>query len=91
MTKWKYEISTSTVNEVFKYRDRLGLTARENGADVFYCDPDGQCFFDEMPNPEITALTSILDARGNEGWELIQVVYHKKEMVCFWKRQVNED
>jgi len=91
MLRWQYEITTSTVDEIFESRDRLGLAVEDKGADKFFCDSKGHCFFEQMPNPEVVALTSILNARGDEGWELVQFLYHKNDMICFWKRQVQED
>jgi len=44
-----------------------------------------------MPNAEITALVALLTARGDNGWELVQFQYHKNDMICFWKREVQED
>ncbi len=91
MARWQYEITTCTVDEVFESRDQLGLTVGDKGADKFFCDSQGHCFFDKMPNPEVVALMSIFNARGDKGWELVQFVYHKDYMVCFWKRHVVQD
>lgn len=91
MARWQYDISTCSVEDVFDFRERLGLAAEGKGAGQFFCDSQGQCFFDGMPNAEVTALTAFLNARGDEGWELVQFLYHKNNMICFWKRQVQED
>jgi hypothetical protein len=89
MSRWQYEITTSTVDEIFETRDRLGLAVEDKAASRFICDATGHCFLDEMPNPEVVALISIRNPRGGEGWGLVQFVYHKGDMVCFWTRQVD--
>ena len=91
MERWQYDISTCTVEDVFDFRERSGLSGEDTGAGKFFCDSQGQCFFDAMPNAEIVALMAFLNARGDKGWELVQFLYHKDEMICFWKRQVQED
>ena len=87
MTRWEYDITTYSVSEILSIRDRLGLSGREEGARRIFCDSEGQCFFDDMPNPEMEAIKNLLDTRGSEGWELVQVVFHKEELICMWKRE----
>ena len=91
MARWQYDISTCSVEDVFDLRERLNLAAESQGASKFFCDSKGQCFFGGIPNAEVTALTAFLNARGDQGWELVQFLYHKDEMICFWKRRVQEE
>ena len=91
MTRWEYDISTCTVDDVFDFRQRLGLSVEDTGTSRLFCNSQGQCFFNGLPNAEITALMAFLNARGDKGWELVQFLYHKDEMICFWKRQVHEE
>ena len=91
MARWQYDVSSCSVEDVFDFMERLNLAAESTCTRKFFCDSQGQCFFDTMPNAEITALIAVLNARGDNGWELVQFLYHKDEMICFWKRRVQED
>ena len=90
MIRWDYDISAHSVEEITEVRERLGLSGEESPERIF-CDSEGRCFFDDLPNPEIEAVKHVLNERGTAGWELVQVVYHKDELICFWKRGHDTD
>ena len=57
---------------------------------VYFCTETGECTLDEVPGEETKMLSQILNERGNQGWELIQVSFGKDGMMAFWKRKVKE-
>jgi len=58
---------------------------------VYFCTETGEeCTLDEVPGEETKKLSQILNERGNQGWELIQVSFGKNGMMAFWKRKVKK-
>ncbi len=55
-------------------------------AEVLFCDTQGVCYFDEAPDPYVAALKDILNERGENGWELVEILFREKEFICFWRR-----
>ena len=76
MPKFEYEITRHTA-ETFNEL-------------VYYCSEAGQCSLDEIPTDQTTVLKGILNERGWQGWELLQIVFGKNGLVAFWKRPVEE-
>jgi hypothetical protein len=37
---------------------------------------------------QLDNLSSVLNVMGEEGWELIQLVFHHSGIVSFWKRSI---
>jgi hypothetical protein len=87
MTKWEYDITSYSIEQVLAVRKELGLPA-DDARPVMFCTDEGACFFDNIPNPNIRAILQILNGRGLEGWELASVRFRAEEMICFWKREV---
>ena len=87
MSKWEYDITSHSVEQVRATRAQLGYPAEDERA-VMFCTDEGVCFFDNIPNPNIKAIQHILNARGTEGWQLVNVQFRTDEMLCFWKREV---
>jgi hypothetical protein len=57
---------------------------------VYYCgEGSGQCKSDEVPGSELELLAGLLNERGEQGWEAIQVQFGSDSVVVFWKRAVN--
>ena len=57
---------------------------------VYYCNETGQCSLEEIPADQATVLQGILNERGWEGWELLQIAFGNNGLVAFWKRPVVE-
>jgi hypothetical protein len=53
---------------------------------VYFCSAEGDCRFENIPSDQMTVLSEVLDERGSEGWELIQLFFAKDGVVAFWKR-----
>jgi hypothetical protein len=53
---------------------------------VYFCSEQGQCRYDELPSEQIARLGNILNEKGSQGWELVQLSFGKGGVVAFWKR-----
>jgi hypothetical protein len=54
---------------------------------VYFCTDEGDCSFDQLPGDQLGMLGDLLNEKGAEGWELIQLSFGKDGMVAFWKRE----
>jgi len=54
----------------------------------FFCTASGECALGEVPDQETLLLKKVLDERGNQGWELVQLYFGKDGIVAFWKRGI---
>jgi len=73
MSRYQYEIS----------RHPLG---RENKMRIF-CSEKGECSVEEVGTSDSQRVLDALNERGQEGWELVQILFGRDGFVCFWKRQ----
>lgn len=53
---------------------------------AYFCTEEGQCSNDQLPSDQIGVLSDILNDRGSQGWELIQVSFGKGGLLAFWKK-----
>jgi hypothetical protein len=58
---------------------------------VYFCTEQGKCNLEEVPSNQLTTLGSLLEERGEEGWELVQVFLGRNGVVAFWKREVSHN
>ena len=54
---------------------------------IYFCSETGQCSLDQVTKDDTRTLESILNLRGKEGWELVQVSFGKDGLMVFWKRE----
>jgi bacterioferritin (cytochrome b1) len=83
--RWEHDISVHTMSEIETIRERLGLEAE--GEPAVLCDAQGICFFDSKTDPNVEVLKAILNARGADGWRLVQVDYRRDRLICTWRRR----
>jgi len=57
---------------------------------VYFCSETGQCSLEEVSRDQTRVLADILNQRGREGWELVQVAFGEDGVMAFWKRKVKE-
>ena len=86
MMRWTYDISRHSLGQVLEAMRSRGFAPGDASSRVLFCDQEGGCFFDESPDPYQEALKGILNKRGQDGWELVQVAFREKELICFWRR-----
>ena len=55
---------------------------------VYYCSEAGECSLDGIPQDQTSALQSILNSEGENGWELVQVSFGSNGILAFWKKEL---
>lgn len=55
---------------------------------VYFCSEGGQCSLEKVPSDEIRILNDLLNHKGQDGWELVQVAFGKDGLMAFWKREI---
>jgi hypothetical protein len=56
---------------------------------VYICTADGECQEEPAPTSNVAGrLVEIMNARGRDGWELVEVKASSRAIVTFWKREV---
>lgn len=73
--------------------ERFEYAVTRHGAELFsklvyFCSPDGNCDLQQVPADEPKALVEVLNGHGEEGWELIQLVFGSGGLIAYWKRKV---
>ena len=74
MNRFEYEI-TKHPSEEFK---KL----------VYFCSDSGECNIDQLPADQLTIMEKILNSRGSQGWELVQISFGEDGVLAFWKRSM---
>ena len=55
---------------------------------VYFCSEQGDCQYNQLPSHQMEVLRDILNEKGTEGWELVQLFFGKDGVVAIWKREV---
>jgi hypothetical protein len=74
MKKFQYEISKHSSD---KFNEL-----------VYFCSDQGDCSLNQIPADQTEILSQVLNKRGGQGWELVQLVFGKEGVVAIWKREV---
>jgi hypothetical protein len=53
---------------------------------AYFCSEKGECGVQEVPTDQLQLMRDILNARGAEGWDLVQLFFGREGVVAFWKR-----
>ena len=53
---------------------------------VYFCTDKGECNIDQLPADQIKIMGELLNERGSQGWELVQIFFGEDGVVIFWKR-----
>ena len=77
MVQWEYQI---TVHE-------LPISQAEKEARTFECNQDGLCFIHDAYPDGMKWLEDLFREKGEDGWELVQLGYHNRELLCIWKKR----
>lgn len=85
MKKWEYDISFHSFEDLGISEEEVDFPAEQ----VIACDPEGHCYFSDVMRLYIDKFMTMLNDRGSEGWELLQLEYHRGSVVCFWKHAVD--
>ena len=60
------------------------------GEMIYFCSEAGECSVNKVPMDQVKIFEDILNDRGREGWELVQVSFSKMGAMAFWKRTLTE-
>jgi hypothetical protein len=74
MERFEYEITTHSAESFARV--------------VYFCSDAGDCSLEEVPVQEPAILANILNERGLNGWELVQMVFGKDGVLACWKRRL---
>jgi hypothetical protein len=55
---------------------------------IYFCTDEGDCTLNDLPQDQVAILVEILNKRGDQGWELIEVFFGKDGIIALWKRAV---
>jgi len=54
---------------------------------IYFCSETGDCKLEEVPAEQPQMMVEILNERGREGWELVQMDVGKDGFLAWWKRE----
>jgi hypothetical protein len=55
---------------------------------VYFCTDQGECSLEQVPSSQTEILKGLLNNRGEQGWELIQLFFGKDGIVALWKKAI---
>lgn len=58
---------------------------------AYFCSETGECSLEEIPADQALILQDLLNQRGQQGWELIQMAFGKDGILAFWKRKIKKE
>ena len=76
MNRFEYDISRHTADSFSKV--------------AYFCTEKGDCSVEQIPASEPQALVNILNERGTQGWELVQLLFGDGGVIACWKRRIND-
>jgi len=56
---------------------------------AFFCSEKGECALEDVPVDQTRRLTDMLNEKGADGWELVQLFFQESGVVAVWKRLKN--
>lgn len=76
--------------------DRFEYSVTRHPAEAFretayFCTDHGDCSLEDVPVDQAAVLENLLNARGQQGWELVQVIFGRNGLLAFWKRRIADD
>ncbi len=74
MVRFEYEITKHPANEFTQL--------------IYFCTDEGDCTLNDLPQDQAAMLVDILNKRGDQGWELIEMFFGKDGVIAFWKRAI---
>ena len=54
---------------------------------AYFCTDQGACKLNELPSQQLSVFEELLNARGLEGWELVQTFFGEDGVVAVWKQE----
>ena len=72
MNQFEYEVTKHRADEFIKF--------------VYFCTEQGECSLDQVPQDQTRIFADLLNKKGADGWEMVQVLPGKGGMAIIWKR-----
>jgi hypothetical protein len=88
MIKWVYDITRHDQGEILRAMEARGFAEDNPESRVLFCVEKGGCYFDEAPDPYLESIKDILNERGQSGWELVELIFRQREMLCVWRKPI---
>lgn len=57
---------------------------------AYFCSEKGECSREQLTTDQIRKFQDLLNERGAEGWELVQVFFGQDGVVGLWKRSLSD-
>ena len=70
----------------FEYHVSAHQLSRENRVKIF-CSEKGECSVQEVAASDSDSVVQVLNQKGEEGWELVDILFGKDGFICFWKKE----
>jgi hypothetical protein len=62
-------------------------SAEELNQMIVFCSEGGECNLEDVPHSQTDIFRNILNEKGRDGWELVDIAFGKGGILAFWKRQ----
>jgi len=69
---------------IFEY-DITNMMLKLSCKIVYFCSEEGDCQLEEIPAEEPKMFIDLLNTRGRDGWELVQLNFGENGVLAFWK------
>ncbi|MFC1895048.1 hypothetical protein ACFL0Q_00070 [Thermodesulfobacteriota bacterium] len=56
---------------------------------VVFCSQEGECKLSDVPVPQRRSLEQLLNGKGAQGWELVQILPGQGGLLAIWKRRLD--
>jgi len=56
---------------------------------AYVCSANGECERSQIPSDQLETMDKLLNEKGKDGWELVQLAFSQQALVVFWKRELN--
>jgi hypothetical protein len=73
MRTFEYEISRHTTESLNQL--------------IIFCSETGECNLEDVPHNQVDTFKNLLNERGQDGWELVDIAFGKDGLIAFWKRE----
>ena len=70
---------------IFEYRITRHAESDFNRV-IYFCSEKGECRLEDVSDSQTSALSAMLNERGADGWELVQLLFGEGGLLAVWKR-----
>ena len=82
--KFEYTLKIFSLKEL----EEKGVAVDSENNLIYACRTDGSCEVHDVKAEQLERLSAVLNSMGEEGWELVQLIFHSSGIISFWKRAV---